>query len=1034
MLTDIATRLCMAIATKHLGPEPMLMDAAVLTAGRPHLWSKWENLPDQHRDQIVALIKHRPASLAHTGRFIECASRILNGSKSPLITSEDVLPALRYKETDRFRLVPGLNVDYLIDELLVAIQKPASPQARLRLPSEGPIELRESRADSYRTFLIPESYRPYLDKDEGLKVKDVPAVPTMSWSYSDLQSLAEQLDEAALTRQWPHLHYKHRVSLANIVQPDQTIVANAGTFYRVNAPTGSGKSVVMALMSILAAKGGHRVVVAVPTLTDVRNAVEVLKSAAAVAAPSLKIAPLHSQRRVSKAGLYYLGKDREDHPYDYRCILDVFSTDQTVSKRDDEPCFNLVLPSLRRGKEVSQRLDRCPFLGRCGKRGMLEHALDADIVVVNHHALISSTTRIPLDVAPGLGSRSVMELLLRTSPLFLVDEIDGLLQSAIDTSVFELSLSNHRDDSALASLSVDIFDRDTVPELDDSTLFRAQRASTACILNSTRLLGLSKKHLKWPNRETIWERADDRFISESLGVDIAVIDAVCGYGAGSIPDAFHELQALLRYFSGNDAEPRPEHVVVDIGLSLRLLSASHKLPRRLNDDKLSRLKAALVLRTSLHYIEENLRTLYVDIPLLVRAKVAHAQSVQQDLAGSAPFSPTPLGPLQRVVYGFKRKESGRGNFSLQVVALRGDPHRSLQYLPDLTSLIYAGVKRLFIGFSATAFFPGASSFDLQAKNLIDVPDAPGNIRFENVDVTVAISGSKINERLANVRRLGRELWKWIELKLAALRADSMTMDRARLLLVTGSHDEAEELASTLHEMSEKKHRVGWIRGGKKQDKQARLPVEQRLSYDDLAEFAASPYTDIEILVSSIYPMSRGYNIVNRNGLSALGGVVVCVRPMPSSDQPANNLAHVCYTVGRQIETSDTPGVKFFEERALSNFTLNEIRTSPPSFSRQPEEIRHFTIMNVLVTVTQLVGRARRGGTPVICYLADAAFFDNTKTWAQLLEATIVKLKNEGQWEAFSRHHAGLVDAMIMYIQDARRKPHEASASDKSVPF
>lgn len=1033
-LTNTATCLCLALTARYLGPEPTLMDAVAFTSGRPHTWSKWDDLPDEDKIKFVCLIKYRPASLAHTGRFIAAASRILLASKSPFRLSPNVVNPLKLKETDTYLVTDGIDVDCLIDELLLEIQRTPAPQDAIKIPCDGPIELREIQAQTYRTFLIPESFRPFLKTEqEPLKFKDSPATPIMSWSREQLYSLACSLDDAARLDENKRLHQKHRESLAKILQSGSAIEATAGTFYRVNAPTGSGKSVVMLMMSILASQEGHRVVIAVPTLTDVRNTVEALRAAVAVVAPALRIAPLHSQRRIARSALHYLSTGREDHSFDYRCLLDAFSTDHSKSKRDEEPCFNLVVPSVKNGKEVSKRLDHCPFLNQCGKRSMLEQAMSSDIVVVNHHALISSTTRIPLE-GGGSGSRSILELLLRTSPLFLVDEIDGLLQSAIDTSVFELTLSNRRQESALASLNTEIFSQDSIPELDDDTLFRAQRASTACILNTTRLLKLAKQHVAWPNRETIWERADDRFISSSLGIDGDTIDGICGYSDVEVPPVLRDLQELLRYFSRNDAEPSPEHIVADIGLLLRHLTASGKLPGRLNDDNLLRLKSALVLRTSLHYIEESLRTLHVDVPLLVRAKLSYAQAVQQDMAGSAPFSPTPLGPLQRIVYGFKRKKSGHNNWSLQVVALRGDPHRTLQYLPELTSQIYAGVKRIFIGFSATAFFPGASSFDLQAKNLIDVPDAEGNIRFEDVNVTVAISGSQLDERLANVRRLGRELWPWVASKLAALSADPETRYRARLLLVTGSDDEAEELASTLHEMSENLHLVGWARSGKKPDKQSRLPSKQKLTYDDLVEFSKGPYAGVEILVSSIYPMARGHNIVNDDGLSALGAVVVCVRPMPSSDQPANNLAHICYTIGQRVMPGERPGLVLIQERGLSNRVLNDIRTSPPSFSRQPEEIRHFTIMNVLVTMTQFVGRARRGGTKVTCYLADAAFFDNSKTWAHLLGETILKLKSDGHWQAFSRHHAGLVEAMNLYIEQARKKNDQQAASDEPFPF
>lgn len=560
-----------------------------------------------------------------------------------------------------------------------------------------------------------------------------------------------------------------------------------------------GKPLSWGLMGIHSALQGHRVVIAVPNLTDVRNMVEALKRSVRIVAPHLKIAPLHSQRRIAKAGDFYLARGREDHPYDYRCLLDACATDESVSPRDEEPCFNLQIPGERRGRETFKRIRSCPFLNQCGKRTMLEQALAADIVVVNHHALISGTTRIAVEGGGG-ESRSLLELLLRTASLFMVDEIDGLLLSAIDTSVFELPLSNHIEHSSLAELHMEIFGRDSIPDVDAPTLYRAQRGCNAVILHTTRLLQLALKHLKWPDRETVWERAEDQMIADYLGVDPSVLDGVCGYGDQSIPPHLAPLQELLQAFSHNDALPSPMEVVVNIGDLLRTLAARKQLGRKLNDDKLEKLKSSLVIRTGLHFIETSLRTLYSDVPMLARAKVAAALRVQQDLSGSAPFSPTPLGPLQRVVYGFKRKLEGRDTWSLQVVAMSGDPHRTLQYLPNLTSKIHVGVNRTFIGFSATAFFPGASCFDLNAKTLIDIPDAKGNIRFENVNVSVHVSGAPLDSRLLNVRDLAYELWPWLTSRLAALEQDANTCHRTRLLLVTGSDAEAEQLASTLHEL------------------------------------------------------------------------------------------------------------------------------------------------------------------------------------------------------------------------------------------
>jgi energy-coupling factor transporter ATP-binding protein EcfA2 len=1035
-LTENATSLAMALAVKHISKEPMLADAEALLTGRPHLWLGWDTALPSVRRQIIQLIQYRPYDLNFSGNFIGQATKLLQSGKCPFRAAEsspslDTQNLVKLSEKDFYCLKPGFDLDGLIDELLSAVTQEPVAATSAAVPSEGPLKLREHTPDGYRTFVIPQVLRPRLDAPgTKLSLRESPYTASHRWDWQALHDIAARLDAAA-SEPRSKLHPSHRTSLANIVGKDRSIEAAAGSFYRVNAPTGSGKSVAMNLMALASAAAGRRVVIAVPTLTDVRNTVETLKLEANVVASHLQIAPLHSQRKIAKAGAHYEAMGRDDHPYDYRCLLDYCATDGSVSKADDEPCFNLQITLSDAGQETTKRLRSCPLLAQCGKRQMLEQALAADIVVVNHHALISSTTRIPVE-GDGAATRSILELLLRSSPLFLVDEIDGLLQSAIDTSKFELPLSNHSEHSSLAELYLSIFGKDSIPDLDASVLFRVQRACPAVIMNTTRLLSLARKSLQWPNRETVWERADDLFISESLGVSADNLDAVCGFNDEPIAPHLLQLQTLLRTFSRNNPQPGPEEVYLNIGGVLDHLVKAKQLGRHLNDEKLKRLKAALILRASLHYIEESLRTLYADIPAMVRAKVPAAVKVQQDLAGSAPFSPTPLGPLQRVVYGFKRKRTGRDTWSLQVVAMCGDPHRTLQFLPNLTSQIYANVDRTFIGFSATAYFPGASSFDLKAKTLVDVPDVKGNIRFENVQVSVHVSGTDIENRLENVRHLGHEIWPWLTARLAALRQRNETSERARLLLVTGSDAEAEELASTLYEISGGARRVGWIRGGKKADRQDRLPRTHRLTYDDLVDYANGAIAGVELLVSSIYPMARGHNIVTSEGKSALGGVVVCVRPMPSSDQPGNNLAHLCYIVGDRVQPNLSPGLALLEERALANRTLNEIRTSPPYFSRQPKAIRHFTIMNVLVTLTQLVGRARRGGTPVTCYLADAAFFDNRTTWAQLLGSTIGTLEEAGHWQEFSRHHAGLVEAMNLYIEQAKPEPNLRYHDDPPV--
>ncbi|MBN0372262.1 hypothetical protein JTM65_36285, partial [Pseudomonas aeruginosa] len=100
-----------------------------------------------------------------------------------------------------------------------------------------------------------------------------------------------------------------------------------------------------------------------------------------------------------------------------------------------------------------------------------------DIVVINHHALLSGTTRIPLSDAEQFpGPRSLVEILLRTTPVFLVDEIDGLLKSAIDSSVIELRLGNVGDNSPLLRLFNHVVGKSHIPGIDRSSLYRVNWA------------------------------------------------------------------------------------------------------------------------------------------------------------------------------------------------------------------------------------------------------------------------------------------------------------------------------------------------------------------------------------------------------------------------------------------------------------------------------------------------------------------------------------------------------------------------------
>ncbi|WP_460044611.1 ATP-dependent DNA helicase [Pseudomonas sp. S2_H01] len=1009
-LSDIATSLFLALAARH-SRAPSLADAAALIAGRTHKWTRWSSLSETEQATIAVGLRLRPPPLAQPGRFLESADLVFQDEFCPFELSAPEQQGGRLLEADRYRIKPGLDMDQVVRENIEALKGWHQPPKPVALPASGDVVLKHISAEQTRIFVIPHAERSVIPTpNQHLDLRPASAVNDISWDKDALLSIAQRLDQTT------RLHQQHVASLNNIWGDATRRSASAGEFYRVNAPTGAGKSVAMVMMALDAAQRGHKVVIAVPSLVEVENTVSALKQSAAVVAEHLKVAPLHSLSRIHERAAVHFAQHSEHHPYDYACLLNAFADDLEAMPADKEPCFHLHLVSQKAGKpDTTKRLAHCPFLFKCGRTRVLSEAMEADIIVVNHHALLSGSTRIPLaDSDQFQGPRSLIELLLRAAPIFLVDEIDGLLKTAIDSSTVKLELGNIQEQSSLIQLMRTVSNRAKIPGIDQGSLIRIRWALTYCSVSVDQLMNLQqRRHFEWPKKETTWPQADDAFIMAKLGIGIATLDRLYN-GSDDVPEHLRSLRTNLAFWRINDPSNRPELMAAELSRLIKHLSDSDHLPRKLNNLDQVRLKASLILRGTLSLIEVALRNLQIELPLFAGAQVPYAHEVQSDLKGREPLSFSPIGPLHRTVFGFKRIQTSETESSLNVVAMRGDPHGTLLAMPDLVALGYAGVKRMSMGFSATAYFPGASAFDLKARDFIDVPDATGQVTFENVGLTTVVSGAPFFERKDRIKKLAVEIWPWLMRRLEILAGDPETQNRARLLLVATSDADAELLAVTLANLAQEPI-VGWVRGRSSEHKPTLLSPEHALIYDDLTQFITGKHRDKKILVSALHPMSRGHNVVNVDGLSAIGGVVLCVRPLPSSDSPEDNLAHICYQTMNTIQPREDLGEILRVERGLANSLLNSIRSAPPAFSQQPKDIRHYTVMNILVVLTQLIGRGRRGGTPVTCYFADAAFVTGRMTWAKLLSDSVRCLKEEGQWQQFAHHHNGVASAIEQYI-------------------
>ncbi|MFF0967460.1 pPIWI_RE_Z domain-containing protein [Streptomyces sp. NPDC003703] len=223
-----------------------------------------------------------------------------------------------------------------------------------------------------------------------------------------------------------------------------------------------------------------------------------------------------------------------------------------------------------------------------------------------------------------------------------------------------------------------------------------------------------------------------------------------------------------------------------------------------------------------------------------------------------------------------------------------------------------------------------------------------------------------------------------ERELAALDDDER---RGRLLVLTGSYDEARRAAEILNRIprwagkvcrlisddAEQEHE--WHSGPDTGPDGGAVVALRR---GDVANFAS---TGTQILVAPLLAVERGHNILDR-GVAAIGSVFFLARPHPRPDDIALAVQAVNDWVARMQRDGsfaefvraqpglDEAGAEFrTRARARWRYLLNH----PPAWSRLNEEEKISFTWDQLVVIWQVIGRLVRGGVPARVVFVDAPF-------------------------------------------------------------
>ena len=1019
---ELSLRAIMALTLKHFGSPASLESLMVFANGQLAQWPGWKHLPIEDQQTIARQFCLRQDSLANRWMLQDSVRIELN--KAEIFAQ---VPG----DPDLFTQTAGKDLDQIIEESLDKLARRKRQTSRVQGIDSGHASVIHITA-SKTEYAIPAAE--IKEPADPVQLDPPAACPHIEIPISELLDLARRIDARA---DHPFSYHDVLSSFLDSLHDEtshapvsRSISLTHGPLGLCIAPTGGGKSILIHVMALLLAGKGIPVSVILPQVKDVVEKNFILENHIQRLGLDITVAPINSPHSI-------LGKTAEflDRPlpedsdcrwvlnhFGYFCPLRAYRADGPEEEEFDlgkEPCRRLSYQKNTSSK--SQRVD-CPFLRTCPKYRIFTKALHADILLVNHSAL--STGRI---FPTMLDHReepvtSVMQLVMNRTPVVLIDEIDAFQNTAVNMGAKGLELSCGGHQPPLMNLTQE-FREKQIREQDPATPSMSQIRSCLLTIEDAAFHltdMIDRQEIDWQKnvRKICYSRTFDRDIADALWQDHTresidrLNQLVCPRTPGTTPalpgSREHALYSnALQWLSPPPADlSTPSQRKSDLVTTLQEeFAITPSRETQLVADR-------LIIKILLHTMESKLSFLRSSIARLDTYGLTKAADIRDRLQGFMPWLASPLGPLQKRVWGFQASGSDREKHTLTAHCIAGDPHGYVLGLGDESALALTGLKRCVMGFSATAKFHGSTVADIQASAALYQRDDDQKIRIHQVlvhdgDTPIRISGiAAPAKRDREIQKMATGIWdQFLEQHITSLRKHMP--ERSKILLITGSYKEAaivgQALQGIIDQTSRRAYGVYTV---------AREPKNRNSREIKPFQIESFPhYPDGDILVAPLEVISRGYNIIQPGShTSALASIFILVRPVPPIADTIATSAYVSYCNQLLTPTQDvSANIKTAHSHALAN--LWNIQNHCTVFSRVPKELRFHIYCNILVKIIQLAGRARRGGTSVDLYLVDAAFSDERVGWKQLTALALDTWNKEGKTPQMNQLYGGLIKAL-----------------------
>ncbi|MDG4793612.1 hypothetical protein [Micromonospora sp. WMMD1082] len=998
-------------------------DVAFLLDGHVDVWPAWPGLAEEDTHRIVRLLRLRRSEYAD-GEWVRRALR--------QALEEEGLPGCQLvNDADdglTIACAPGMPPRDFVDEALGKLARRSSVgrgHTAVAGPGRYHTTMRVTTATGVtqavdQRYLIP--VYPTPKEQAAPELRTSAHVGDIMIPVNDLIELAGKIDA---TRGGGAYRARHVRKLCKRLRTADGFVSingllglPAGKMRLLNAPTGFGKSVLMEVIAcwIAANPNGLVMTLVVPTNSDVLKLTRAIEldldalgldaSATALMSPSavFKTAQKVIQTRPSWDPDGQWTTDR----LGYGCALAASAeTEAAVDgwSPGSEPCVTLQATGDDNAKQRA-----CPWRTTCGKSSLARAAMKASVIVTSHANFHSGRLHLPVQDEHGLTDRTtVEELVFRRSHLVVIDEIDAFQSNVISQAARGLVLDRRgstrtplhelESEYVRAAGRINREVESSVRDMVHHSKFLASLYTAALYFGTIGVEGLGTVTGRYWIVPRRWDgalTAQLYGLAEHEPLTPAMVSGFRSLFPGeepSQPDEPLEFPAIRQILA----------TVTEVGSGAKHLEDSRDRLDALLESRITDVSARtrainrLLQRAILERLRQHLRQFVYDAPHLAAAGVPAAREIAETFGPYSRWRPLPTGPLGRLLFAFSHHvdPSGRLPIRLNAAAFGGDPHVYTTTLGDVTALCRAGTRRAVLGLSATAFFPQAPHHHVHVDPYWWVSDEdPGGVKILPAYVAdqvaeqrrlVRVSGTEGARRDEALRRLAELLWR-TRLQQELQRLSVEDPNRQLVLLATTSYDGGRAVAEGLVRAGVDPRRICLaVRpetapdiGDTSDDEQDRTSWRE-LAADRLEEV---PGLDVDILIAPLARVQRGVNIIGADDRSALGSIWLLVRPVPIIDEPAELIAHVnAYPLAPDANDDvlstlrRRPADVLDARKQAAGHYFEEIVTSLPYFRTMPKAVQLSITAEIMNGIVQLVGRARRGGTPAAIYLADGALLD-----------------------------------------------------------